>query len=324
MSTSLSVDIRPTLGVGYLGVAVCSTIYGIASLQAFQYYISARAKTDRRAIHALVGTLWILGTLRQALMIYTFYYYLILHSADLVQTLVENVWGIGASVILTAIITFIADCFLIMRIWHMSAHNTLVCVVCAILALSHFILATTYASLQLSRPQDSVIELEAWLEPLGVGSAAVGAITDVLVMAALSFYLLRSRSGVRRTDDMVATLVVYTIITGALCGCFSVASFVTYLALPHSFFNLIFSVLGAELYINVLLTSLNSRETIRRGLEPGICAPSESIHLSNIAFQSRPHRGAAVTDNSGASTTVDTSSTYLKQTYLAEPQDHNA
>lgn len=42
------------------------------------------------------------------------------------------------------------------------------------------------------------IRSDAACQPFGVGSAAVGAATDALVMTALSYYLLRSRSGARR------------------------------------------------------------------------------------------------------------------------------
>ena len=80
MATLPKVDLGPTLGVGYIGVSISSmyvmlrtrshhcisfaharscprqprSIYGVACLQTFQYYLSSKAKTDRKELHVLV------------------------------------------------------------------------------------------------------------------------------------------------------------------------------------------------------------------------------------------------------------------------------
>ncbi|KAM5546013.1 hypothetical protein V8D89_000139 [Ganoderma adspersum] len=263
MASPSKVNLGPTLGVGYVGVSISSIIYGVASLQTFQYYMSSKAKTDSKGLHLLVGLLWYRLSLCILLIpftaqlertgswepfeMFTFYFYLITHNADLLQTLLSNPWSMASSIIITAAF-----------------------------AIAHFVVAVDSFTLMLT-------SLTQVAQSLGIGSAALGASTDGLIMLVMAFFLLRSQGVSRHTHNLIYTLLTYTVTTGALCACCSLASVITYVVVPNAFYNYIFNVLGAELYINVFLTSLNVREAVRRGLDNWT---SNTIPLSDITFKS--------------------------------------
>ncbi|KAM5546020.1 hypothetical protein V8D89_000146 [Ganoderma adspersum] len=296
MATLPKVDLGPTLGVGYIGVSISSIIYGVACLQTFQYYLSSKAKTDRKELHVLVGLLWLLGSVRQALMMYTFYFYLITHNADLLETLLSNPWSIASSIVITATITLIVDGFLVLRIWHLSRGN-----IFGAFAIAHFVVAVVFSSLELVNLDESIVTLEAKYESLGIGSAALGASTDGLIMLVMAYFLLQSPGTSRRTHNLIYTLLTYTVTTGALCACCSLASVISYVVVPNAFYNYIFNILGAELYINVFLTSLNVRAAVRRGLDNWT---TNTIPLTNLTFKSGSDTASRSQDRTNGSRTA--------------------
>ncbi|KAG6811538.1 hypothetical protein H0H92_006935 [Tricholoma furcatifolium] len=112
--------------------------------------------------------------------------------------------------------------------------------------------------------------------------------SDLSVAIALSWMFLKSRTGFRRTDNLVNTLMRYTVNTGLIVGLDALCGMVTYATMPNNFIFLAFYLLMSKLYLNSYLATLNARDELRKELEEPV-----SIHLSQIgtgpghAFQSQ-------------------------------------
>ncbi|KAF4622251.1 hypothetical protein D9613_009608 [Agrocybe pediades] len=90
---------------------------------------------------------------------------------------------------------------------------------------------------------------------------------DTIIAASLCTLLLKSRTGLKRTDSIITLLMAFSINTGLLTSICAIACLVTYAIWPQRFvFMGIFFALS-KLYVNSLLASLNARTAFRSGRE---------------------------------------------------------
>ncbi|KDR71512.1 hypothetical protein GALMADRAFT_102487 [Galerina marginata CBS 339.88] len=93
-----------------------------------------------------------------------------------------------------------------------------------------------------------------------LGSAVIA---DTMVAVSLCILLIKSRTGFKRTDSLVTTLMVFSINTGLLTSISAIACFVTYAIWPQRFIFMGIYFALSKLYVNSLLASLNARSTLR-------------------------------------------------------------
>ncbi|TFY83479.1 hypothetical protein EWM64_g531 [Hericium alpestre] len=98
----------------------------------------------------------------------------------------------------------------------------------------------------------------AWL------SMQVG--TDLLITGLLTFSLLRSKSGFRKTDNVLNRLVRGAIQTGVFAGIFSLSDLATFLQYPDTNMYGMFAIPIGRIYTNTLLDTLISRDELRARL----------------------------------------------------------
>ncbi|KAG6810801.1 hypothetical protein H0H92_010279 [Tricholoma furcatifolium] len=88
-------------------------------------------------------------------------------------------------------------------------------------------------------------------------------ICDLLISATLVFYLNKNRNGVRRTDNIIDRLILYSINVGLLTSC-RIITFISIVAIlnlifwwasPQNFDFVIFHYIISKLYINSLLVT---------------------------------------------------------------------
>ncbi|KNZ78595.1 hypothetical protein J132_11165 [Termitomyces sp. J132] len=81
-----------------------------------------------------------------------------------------------------------------------------------------------------------------------------------------------------RTDDLVNTLMTYTVYTGLIVGIDAALGMIFYTVMPSNFIFLAFYLLLSKLYLNSYLAVLNARDGLRKDTDEPL-----SIHLSQIA-----------------------------------------
>lgn len=114
-----------------------------------------------------------------------------------------------------------------------------------------------------------------WLFSVGLGSAAAA---DVIIACALCYYLLKNRTQFERTNSIIMTLIMYSLTTGSITSVIAFLSVVTFVTSPGTnVWQALFWILG-KCYVNSLLSSLNSRDSLREQ----IASRDAILQLSSI------------------------------------------
>ncbi|KAJ3006402.1 hypothetical protein NUW54_g3951 [Trametes sanguinea] len=323
------IQLGPTIGVGYLGVAISSAIYGVTCIQTFHYFRSPRLSSDKLLLKIIVTALWMLDTAHQAIIIFSLYHYLILNYANPASLLKEH-WSIGTEIIVNAVIAFIVESFFVTRIWksgcersplnnqlmnissHTVSKNAYVSGACMLFTVAHLSTLATSLSMDyyITHVPDPppAMNLRAYIsdqDSTGSSGLGVAVLADVSISAAMVWYLHRGRTGLRKSDDMISRLIILTITTGSLTTTFVIANLIAYLAAPAQLYTLFFNFMLGKLYINSLLTSLNGREFVRG---KDLSSQFNTIPLST--FQGAPNGTA----------TLSTGDVHnVKTGYISEP-----
>jgi len=93
--------------------------------------------------------------------------------------------------------------------------------------------------------------------------AGFGTAGDILIGLTLCYYLFRSRTGIGRTNQLLNTLIIWTVNTGLTMAITEVSVLITYLASPRTFVFIAIHFFVSKVYSNSLLASLNNRRRIR-------------------------------------------------------------
>lgn len=212
----------------------------------------------------LAWTIWNLDVLHTAFIWVTLWAYLIdwYGQAEMIDRIP---WALPLTIVFTALLQFIVYCFYAHRIWRLSKKNWML--TGTIIALAIFRLAsatvTTGKMLVLGSLDEFKSDIE-WIFTLGL---ALSSGMDVLITGSLWYYLRASkrRGGAENLNDMINSLIIYALDTGAVTCAGSIVSMICWLTMPY---NLIFIGLHfvlAKLYANSLFVVLNTRKSISSG-----------------------------------------------------------
>ncbi|KAI0081386.1 hypothetical protein K474DRAFT_1337809 [Panus rudis PR-1116 ss-1] len=249
--------------LGGLIVCFCFVfiLYGVSTTQAYIYFLNC--EEDPIWMKLMVASVWALETCHSAVAIRLLYFFTILGFGDL-QKAGSVDWSIGPIIIIENVIVAIVEGFFIRRIWIMSNRNYFLVIVPAFLLVTRLVchttaavfalLSDTWAEFQASEGPNITVEI----------SNAVGAAVDGIIAALMIWYLHRNQSGMARTDGVVRWLMSYTIHSGALMMCVSLAIAITYVTLKESLTFLGLVMIVSKLYANSLLGTLNARGMLRR------------------------------------------------------------
>ncbi|TBU53298.1 hypothetical protein BD310DRAFT_981196 [Dichomitus squalens] len=269
-----------TIGVVNIGVAMSAMVYGVTCIQTFQYYRSAKSKEDSLFIKALVPSLWFLDSVHQALVMHVSYFYLITNYAN-PAALLQAVWSIPSTIIVTGVIAFLADGFFLLRIWRLK-RNMVITANCILATVAHLATNLPYPIRFLEFR--SLVEAEAQLKATGTASLAVGAAANMVISGAMVWILSQEKATTRR---------------GPLTCIFEIAALVSYLAAPSLLYNLFFEIILGKLYVNAVLTALNSRAYVGKKWDGGVDISSISLptfQLNGTSFSNnRTTDSAAIT-----------------------------
>ncbi|KAL0960625.1 hypothetical protein HGRIS_005656 [Hohenbuehelia grisea] len=157
-----------------------------------------------------------------------------------------------------------------------------------------------------------------WVTSVGLGSAAA---CDIIIAMSLCFYLTRSRTGFKRTDSLITTLIAYSLTTGLITSVIASVAVITFAIMPTNFIWLSFFWILGKCYVNSFLAALNSRDSLRER-----AGPQDGTFLQLSPFQatvaSQHHEGMAMTTalkpNPPLTVKVETS-TVSKMDYVDSP-----
>ncbi|KAJ7857729.1 hypothetical protein B0H14DRAFT_2751051, partial [Mycena olivaceomarginata] len=157
--------------------------------------------------------------------------------------------------------------------------------------------------------------LGQWVTSVGLGSAAAA---DMLIGISLCYYLSQSRTGVRRTDNLISTLMKYSLTTGFLTGIIACLVVITFGVMPNNFVYVAFFWLLGKCYVNSVLAALNSRESLREKAHPN---SGSFLNLSGITNSGVPPamRKPSLSVNVEITSKTRTDYIYLLHPVLPQP-----
>ncbi|KAK7062074.1 hypothetical protein R3P38DRAFT_686622 [Favolaschia claudopus] len=221
-------------------------------------------------LKSLVAFLWILDTLQLVFIGHVLYFWVIANYAN-PAILSFDVWSLNIGVLVTNLIVLIVELYLSRRVFILSNRNAFLTGIIILLSLNYFgfELAVQVKTFQLER---LVLSHDIkWITSVALASASVA---DLLIALSLSYYLRKSRTGIKTTDSIVNNLILYAMSTGLLTGICVLIDMICFLAMPGNLVHIAFNIVSGKLYTNSLLASLNFREVIRRS--------TNTVSLSNI------------------------------------------
>jgi len=166
------------------------------------------------------------------------------------------------------------------------------------------------------------MKLQTWdelkeLKGLSMAVNLIGVVADVLIAAALFYFLRRSRTGFKKSDTMISRLIMFTVSTGFLTSICAFASLVSILVWGQTLIYVAFYFSLGRLYSNSVLATLNARQSIR-----GLGEDSDDLSFSLQDISKRRTNNSMKSTN--ISIKIDTMNEFLRDRVqledLAEPE----
>ncbi|KAF8172916.1 hypothetical protein K438DRAFT_170438 [Mycena galopus ATCC 62051] len=283
------------------GILRPRSAYGICVLQVYLYF--RNYPKDIIYLKLTAGTLWILDTLSTIMVAHSLYTYFVLNFGNLAADALIP-WSFALENGLLTCVTITAQSYYSWQIWTIS-HNVFVTGSILLLAITSFGLGL-YVTVHLFRsPAVATLGTTSFQAVSGPVQGTAGA-CDIAIMVALIYYLRTKRHGsVRRTEDVIDTLILYAMCRGIMTAITQVLFLALNVGIPtHTFWQPFHQLVG-KLYVNSILASLNVRKVIR-----GKGDPERSVR--SVTSRSTIDTDAARTMHLAfVSPKTDTSGTYV-------------
>ncbi|EPQ51004.1 hypothetical protein GLOTRDRAFT_133330 [Gloeophyllum trabeum ATCC 11539] len=175
------------------------------------------------------------------------------------------------------LIALIVQFFFARRVYLLS-ENWIITGIIMILACSHFSLGIVFTVQAFRVLHFDRYPKLTWVTSTGLGCAAAA---DIIIAISMCHYLAKRRTGFKRTNSIILTLMAFSINTGLLTSILATATAITFATMPTNFvWQSFFWVLG-KCYVNSLLATLNGREYIH---EKARRHQATFVELSNLEF----------------------------------------
>ncbi|KAH0826381.1 hypothetical protein J3R83DRAFT_5346 [Lanmaoa asiatica] len=202
----------------------------------------------------------------------------------------------GAAFVSGFFAAWAVDLFFVWRIWQLS-NQALICIFLVrylldsllrrkVMYWDQAVLPTARTAVGIvntiiSFKDTAVAEFLTKLYPTLVAGWALAAVADSLIAITLCYYLHKQRSGMKRTDHIINTLLLYTINTGALTSLFAILVIITFVALPGNLYFTAFVQVQSKLYAISMLASLNARKKTFEDARAAV-ATSNNVSLNFV------------------------------------------
>lgn len=301
-------DVDTTYGRTFLGLIISAILFGVTILQTFLYY--RNYPKDPKFIKIMVFVLWALDLAQLVLSTITIYWYLVTNFNN-PPALAKTFWSMNVQTDCNGLIGLIVECFFARRVFILSKNYFLTGVI-LLLSLIHFALGIVFTIDSFALPSASDFDQLIWVTSAGLGSAAAA---DILVAISLCYYLLKSKTGFSRTDSLITTLTIYSLTTGLVTSVLATMVVITFAARPKDYIWEAFFWLLGKFYVNSLLATLNSRDSLRERATP----KETFLHLSGFQLGPTTERGSMSQQSVGPLVVAVEREMVTKSDYLESP-----
>ncbi|KZT74148.1 hypothetical protein DAEQUDRAFT_721029 [Daedalea quercina L-15889] len=275
-------DIPPNVqriaGPILLGSQLNWFFYGVLTVQMYMYQ---QAKyNDNTFIRSVVWCMYIFETLQTVLLTHDTFHQLAISFGNMAGLEKPYLTGFELA-IQSGIIASVTQCFYAWRIYILSSSKWFPSFIVLLSLLqcgggiAEGILCFVYQTSSADVPSEAKA-VAVWI----AGSAAC----DITITALMAHFLLKRRSGIRRTDNMVNKLIQVVVETGLATAAMAIVQLCMYLIIRDTTYFLTPASVLPKAYSNSLLVLLNNRNSLRKQSEGTITIPSAN---NNSGSQSR-------------------------------------
>ncbi|KAK0221804.1 hypothetical protein IW262DRAFT_931713 [Armillaria fumosa] len=249
-------NVDDTFGVLYIGFIVSMIGYGFTFFQTYVYF--SRYPKDLFIMKATVAFLCVLDTVSSALISQTAYYYLVT-MFPLASAMVNTTSAFCAENTLAAALIFIVQLLCASRVWKLSKNITLTSII-AFMCLVGFALNLAMTAMMVHNAGFAHLATSPSKAIVAVGQAAVfvGAFTTFIALRLFSHGAHWSEN--TQPDDWFNKMITIFFSQGCSATLVQLAYFVIFMATPTRVIWIPFHLLSSKLFVNCLLSLLNSRQ----------------------------------------------------------------
>ncbi|KAJ7916147.1 hypothetical protein B0H13DRAFT_2323635 [Mycena leptocephala] len=259
MDPVLSSSLNTTLGALQIGVLVSYVLFGVTTTQAYIYY--SRFPDDSAKLKALVAFVWVCEFGHAICVGHTLYTYTISDYGHPESLALATPKSLGTAVFFSGVIAASVQGFFSFRIYALSQKLYISILIWGMAFLR--LLACTVMFVGVL-DMTSLAHYETQWGWLLTATWSVSTANDWTITATLVVLLYKQRANVfKRTAALVDKIIAWTIETGMLTSAANIAMLACFVTMEGNLIWLAIVVVGARLFSNSLLASLNSRTTLR-------------------------------------------------------------
>ncbi|KAG2141031.1 hypothetical protein DEU56DRAFT_280505 [Suillus clintonianus] len=250
-----------TYGAMLVGGLLALGLSGCVNMQ-FIVYCRVYFRESWRT-KSMVIVIWLLDLSHSALVIVALWDSIIATYGDL-SKLDTIPWCIGPAIELTAIITFIVQCFFAHRIYKLQKMKIftiaipIVAIACARLVMA----SITMTEMLKLKSYSTYFQHFNWIFTMGL---LLSALVDGMITLSLCYFLRKNRPKFTDTMRIIDTLTFWTIQNGSMTSAATIATLICWKTMPENRIFLGLHFVVAKLYANSLLATLNARKQIWTG-----------------------------------------------------------
>ncbi|KAK7006411.1 hypothetical protein R3P38DRAFT_1708376 [Favolaschia claudopus] len=256
------------LGTWLIGLILSSVrdsrLFGVTCLQIFLYFTKYCSR-DRGILKIFVLFLFALDAFHLALVSHSLYSVVVTNFGDYVQLGIAP-WSLLIQTVVGILLGTLVQFFYGWRIYVISKKSVILPVMIGICSTTCFVFGAIYTH------KSFVFKFFKLAERLVVWSAiglGFGAAADLLIAGTMIYYLLKSKTGFRKTNRAINILVAYSLSTGALTSVFAIGDVIAGSVAPSSLDHVPFFFILIRLHFLSFMSILNSRNHVREQFYAG-------------------------------------------------------
>ncbi|KAJ6599978.1 hypothetical protein DFH09DRAFT_1271517 [Mycena vulgaris] len=276
-----------SLGPAEIGVVLATFLYGIETLQTFNYY--RECPKDSRRLKTLVAVIWLLE-LAHMICVWHAIYSMTITFYGRPEHILDPPLSLVFTIIIHGAIIFIVQTFFAFRVRALSKRWSITILGCILNCLRLLVNVGLFVELWKRQDRSEWVVLGTDLRWIMITGFSIGPSVDILIATSLCYYLWHYKnSEFKQTNRMVDTLIIWTVETTAitsLSGALQLILFLTRNDLTWFIFwvvqakcKILFHIFALiktcqTVFANSMLASLNGRNRFRS--TPGRPRPLDS------------------------------------------------
>jgi len=257
MSTiQTSPTLKSVFGASMVGVTLSAVVFGLLTMQVWTYF--RKFPKDMLPLKCLVVAAWTVQAFQVATSTHMVYFYLVDNFGTFKELSVAT-WDYCLYLGQVSAAAIITQMFLVWRLFLLSQHwapRYFICVSAVSLSLLSFSTGLFIMAKALEVKKFAAFLPYTWAVDLWLGSASAA---DLIIALSMCYYLHKSRTQIKSTDNLIRRLQAYSMQTGALTSLSEVFCLITFTITHFHYGHVVLVFPLGGFYAASLVANLNAR-----------------------------------------------------------------